>query len=103
MSKVDDNILTVFDVGSAKTCVLVLDLSEGGFQYRGHGIRESRGIRKGQILTSKKRHCRSRKRWTTQRALPRCRSSAAWLEWQVRTSAASTARAASRLARGRAK
>ena len=54
MSKVDDNILTVFDVGSAKTCVLVLDLSEGGFQYRGHGIRESRGIRKGQIVDLEK-------------------------------------------------
>ena len=50
MGKVQENILTVFDVGSAKTCVLVLDVTEHGFQYRGHGVRESRGTRKGQIV-----------------------------------------------------
>jgi cell division protein FtsA len=50
MGKVQENILTVFDVGSAKTSVLVLDVTEHGFQYRGHGVRESRGTRKGQIV-----------------------------------------------------
>jgi cell division protein FtsA len=54
MSKVNDNLLTVFDVGSAKTCVLVLDVNDGGFQYRGHGVRESRGTRKGQIVDLEK-------------------------------------------------
>src|ERR1019366_10096861 len=54
MSKVNDNVLAVFDVGSAKACVLVLDVSDGGFQYRGHGVRESRGTRKGQIVDLEK-------------------------------------------------
>src|ERR1700749_923308 len=54
MSKVNDNILTIFDVGSAKTCVLVLDITDSGFEYRGHGLRESRGTRKGQIVDLEK-------------------------------------------------
>ncbi|HEY3927126.1 MAG TPA: cell division protein FtsA [Candidatus Koribacter sp.] len=54
MSKVNENILTVFDVGSAKTCVLVLNVNDGGFSYRGHGLRESRGTRKGHIVDLEK-------------------------------------------------
>jgi len=54
MGKVQENIVTVLDVGSAKTCVLVLDVNEHGFQYRGHGVRESRGTRKGQIVDLEK-------------------------------------------------
>lgn len=50
MGKVNENILTVFDVGSAKTCALVVEMSETGLSYLGHGIRESRGNRKGQIV-----------------------------------------------------
>ena len=37
------------DVGSAKTCVLIAEMSETGLRYRGHGISESRGLRKGVI------------------------------------------------------
>src|SRR5215470_13099263 len=37
------------DVGSAKTCVLVAEISDNGLRYRGHGIAESRGLRKGVI------------------------------------------------------
>jgi len=36
-------------LGSAKTSVLVAELSENGLRYRGHGISESRGLRKGVI------------------------------------------------------
>src|SRR5712692_6932297 len=43
------NFITAIDVGSAKTAVLVAELSEHGLRYRGHGISESRGLRKGVI------------------------------------------------------
>ena len=43
------NFITAIDVGSAKTAVLVAELSEIGLRYRGHGISESRGLRKGVI------------------------------------------------------
>src|SRR5438045_7824912 len=49
MAKANDNFLTAIDVGSAKTCVLVAEISENGLRYRGHGIAESRGLRKGVI------------------------------------------------------
>jgi cell division protein FtsA len=43
------NFITAIDVGSAKTSVLVAELSENGLRYRGHGICESKGLRKGVI------------------------------------------------------
>jgi len=43
------NFITAIDVGSAKTTVLVAELSDNGLRYRGHGISESRGMRKGII------------------------------------------------------
>jgi cell division protein FtsA len=43
------NFITAIDVGSAKTSVLVAELSEHGLRYRGHGISESKGLRKGVI------------------------------------------------------
>jgi cell division protein FtsA len=43
------NFITAIDVGSAKTSVLVAELTENGLRYRGHGISESRGLRKGVI------------------------------------------------------
>jgi cell division protein FtsA len=43
------NFITAIDVGSAKTTVLVAELSENGLRYRGHGVSESRGLRKGVI------------------------------------------------------
>ena len=43
------NFITAIDVGSAKTSVLVAEVSENGLRYRGHGISESRGMRKGVI------------------------------------------------------
>ncbi len=44
------NVLTAIDVGSAKTCVLVAEVTDGGLRYRGHGLAESRGSRKGIIV-----------------------------------------------------
>ena len=44
------HFLTVIDVGSAKTCVLVAEISDSGLRYRGHGVAESRGSRKGIIV-----------------------------------------------------
>jgi cell division protein FtsA len=43
------NFITAIDVGSAKTSVLVAELSDNGLRYRGHGVTESRGLRKGVI------------------------------------------------------
>src|ERR1700727_2219108 len=42
--------LTAIDVGSAKTCALMVQVTESGLRYRGHGIAESRGSRKGVIV-----------------------------------------------------
>jgi cell division protein FtsA len=44
------HLLTAIDVGSAKTCVLVAEITESGLRYRGHGVTESRGSRKGVIV-----------------------------------------------------
>ncbi|HMH00954.1 MAG TPA: cell division protein FtsA, partial [Terriglobales bacterium] len=45
-----ENLLTAIDVGSAKTCVLVAESTDAGLRYRGHGVAESRGSRKGIIV-----------------------------------------------------
>ena len=42
--------MTAIDVGSAKTCALVAEVTEYGLRYRGHGIADSRGSRKGVIV-----------------------------------------------------
>lgn len=49
MAKEQNNTLAVVDVGSAKTVALVCEANETGLRYRGHGIAESRGSRKGII------------------------------------------------------
>jgi cell division protein FtsA len=48
------NFLTAIDVGSAKTCVLVAEITDSGLRYRGHGVAESRGSRKGIIVELEK-------------------------------------------------
>jgi cell division protein FtsA len=48
------HFITAIDVGSAKTCVLVAEVSDGGLRYRGHGVTESRGSRKGVIVDLEK-------------------------------------------------
>lgn len=50
MSKQTQNLLTVIDVGSAKTCALVAEVTDAGLRYCAHGFAESRGSRKGLIV-----------------------------------------------------
>jgi cell division protein FtsA len=50
MPKPNEQFLTAIDVGSAKTCVLVAEFTENGLRYRGHGLADSRGSRKGIIV-----------------------------------------------------
>ncbi len=53
-----EQLLTVLDVGSAKTRVLVAELHDGALRYRGHGIADSTGMRKGLISDLKQAtHC----------------------------------------------
>ena len=54
MRKAQHNIVTAIDVGSAKTCAVVAEVTETGLKYRGHGICESRGSRKGIIVDLEK-------------------------------------------------
>jgi cell division protein FtsA len=42
--------LTAIDVGSAKTCVIVAQITDHGLRYRAHASCESRGSRKGTIV-----------------------------------------------------
>ena len=44
------NMITVLDVGSAKTVALICEATDAGLKYRGHGMAESRGSRKGIIV-----------------------------------------------------
>jgi cell division protein FtsA len=48
--KAAGNTITVLDVGSAKTTALICEAMEAGLRYRGHGVTESRGSRKGIIV-----------------------------------------------------
>jgi cell division protein FtsA len=50
MGKRSDNIITVIDVGSAKTVALAAEVTESGLKYHAHGIAESKGTRKGVIV-----------------------------------------------------
>ena len=50
MGNQQTNILTAIDVGSAKTCALTVEITDAGLRYRGHGVAESRGSRKGVIV-----------------------------------------------------
>lgn len=50
MGKEHANLLTTVDLGSAKTCVLVSEISDGVLHYLAHGTSESRGSRKGAIV-----------------------------------------------------
>ena len=54
MAKANDNFLAAIDVGSAKTCVLVAETTDNGLRYRGHGLADSRGSRKGIIVDLEK-------------------------------------------------
>jgi cell division ATPase FtsA len=46
----NENIITVIDLGSAKTVALVVETTDAGLRYRGHGIAPSAGTRRGVIV-----------------------------------------------------
>ena len=46
-------LICVIDVGSAKTCALIGEVSDGVLRYRGHGVAESRGSRRTAHQTHK--------------------------------------------------
>jgi cell division protein FtsA len=50
MGKEPNNTIAVLDIGSAKTVALICDMSDSGLRYRGHGVTESRGSRKGVLV-----------------------------------------------------
>lgn len=50
MGKRNDNIITVIDLGSAKTFVLVVETTDVGLRYRGHGMAPAGGTRRGVIV-----------------------------------------------------
>ncbi|MGH9600640.1 MAG: cell division protein FtsA [Terracidiphilus sp.] len=49
MSQRQDSLIVALDIGSAWTRVLAADLIEDSLRYRGHGMVESAGMRKGLI------------------------------------------------------
>jgi cell division protein FtsA len=53
MSQKTDNLIAVLDMGSSKTRVLIAELNDGALRYRGHGIVDAAGIRKGVIAELK--------------------------------------------------
>src|SRR6202008_2837902 len=50
MGNQQGSFLTALDVGSAKTCALMAEITDSGLRYRGYGVAESRGSRKGVIV-----------------------------------------------------
>jgi cell division protein FtsA len=50
MGNQQGSFLTAIDVGSAKTCALVAEVTDFGLRYRGHGVADSRGSRKGVLV-----------------------------------------------------
>src|ERR1700751_4129536 len=50
MGNQQGSFLTAIDVGSAKTCALIAELTDGSLRYRAHGLADSRGSRKGVIV-----------------------------------------------------
>jgi cell division protein FtsA len=49
MSQQPENILAVLDVGSAKVRVLIAEIHDGALRYRGHGVANAAGMRRGLI------------------------------------------------------
>jgi cell division protein FtsA len=49
MNPKPENLITVLDAGSQKSCVLVAEVADGVLRYRGHGVERSMGMRKGLI------------------------------------------------------
>src|SRR5579871_5720606 len=50
MANQQGSYITAIDVGSAKTCALMAEITDAGLRYRGHGVADSRGSRKGILV-----------------------------------------------------
>src|ERR1700680_5288100 len=50
MGNQQGSFLTAIDVGSAKIWAVMAEVTDVGLRYRGHGVAESRGSRKGVIV-----------------------------------------------------
>ncbi|MFP5228398.1 MAG: cell division protein FtsA [Acidobacteriota bacterium] len=44
-----ENVIAVLDAGSSKVRVLIAEIHEGALRYRGHGIADAAGMRKGLV------------------------------------------------------
>ena len=49
MAQKQNNLIVVLDIGSAQTRVVAAEINESSLRYRGHGVVESQGMRKGLI------------------------------------------------------
>jgi cell division protein FtsA len=49
LSQHPENMIAVLDAGSSKVRALVAEINEGALRYRGHGVVDSAGMRKGLI------------------------------------------------------
>jgi cell division protein FtsA len=54
MGKEQQHLLTAIDLGSAKTCAVITEITDSGPRYLGHGTTESRGVRRGIIVDLEK-------------------------------------------------
>jgi cell division protein FtsA len=50
MANTNPNLISLVDIGSAKTVALIAEKTDEGLRYRGHGLAESRGTKKGAIV-----------------------------------------------------
>jgi cell division protein FtsA len=50
MAKTNPNLVSLIDIGSSKTVAVIAEKTDGGLRYRGHGLAESRGTKKGAIV-----------------------------------------------------
>src|SRR4051812_19288566 len=49
MTNPKPNLISIVDIGSAKTVAIIAEKTGNGLRYRGHGLAESRGTKKGAI------------------------------------------------------
>jgi cell division protein FtsA len=54
MANPNPNLISLVDIGSAKTVAIIAEKTDGGLRYRGHGLAESRGTKKGAIVDLEK-------------------------------------------------
>ena len=50
MANTNPNLVCLIDIGSSKTVAVIAEKTDGGLRYRGHGLAESRGTKKGAIV-----------------------------------------------------